>query len=99
MYRITITDDNGFEQCIKTDGFSLLTRDSEKGGVACGVACMTKLSIHSNKEAAAFIAFIAALEKTKLAIARAAEVPDDILNKLCDMAKRLPDTEGEHTVD
>lgn len=30
MYRITITDDNGFEQCIKTDGFSLLTRDSER---------------------------------------------------------------------
>lgn len=94
MYRITITDDNGFEQCIKTDGFSLLTRDSEKGGVACGVACMTKLSIHSNKEAAAFIA---ALEKTKLTIARAAEVPDDILNKLCDMAKRPPDTNVKHT--
>lgn len=92
MYRITITDDNGFEQCIKADGFSLLTQDSEKGGVAC----MTKLSYHSNKEVAAFIA---ALEKTKLTIARAAGVPDDILNKLCAKAKRLPDTEVEHTVD
>lgn len=91
MYRITITDDNGFEQCIKTDGFSLLTRDSEKGGVAC----MTKLTVNSNKEVAAFIA---ALEKTKLTIARAAEVPDDILNKLCGMAKRLPDTNVKHTI-
>ena len=94
MYRITITDDNGFEQCIKTDGFSLLTRGLEKGGGACGVACMTKLSMHSNKEAAAFIA---ALEKTKLAIARAAEVSDDILNKLCDMAKQPPDTNVKNT--
>jgi hypothetical protein len=92
MYRITITDDNGFEQCIKTDGFSLLIRDSEKGGVAC----MTKLTIHSNKEVAALIA---ALEKTKLTIAREAAVPDHILNELCGMAKRLPDTEVEHTVD
>ena len=92
MYRITITDDNGFEQCIKTDSFSLLTRDSEKGGVAC----MTKLTIHSNKEVAALIA---ALEKTKLTIAREAAVPDHILNELCGMAKRLPDTEVEHTVD
>lgn len=92
MYRITITDDNGFEQCIKTDGFSLLIRDSEKGGVAC----MTKLTTHSNKEVAALIA---ALEKTKLTIAREAAVPDHILNELCGMAKRLPDTEVEHTVD
>ena len=92
MYRITITDDNGFEQCIKTDSFSLLTQDSEKGGVAC----MTKLTIHSNKEVAALIA---ALEKTKLTIAREAAVPDHILNELCGMAKRLPDTEVEHTVD
>lgn len=92
MYRITITDDNGFEQCIKTDGFSLLTRDSEKGGVAC----TTKLSIHNNKEVATFIA---ALEKTKLTIARTAAVPGHILNELCGMAKRLPDTEVEHTVD
>lgn len=92
MYRITITDDNGFEQCIKTDSFSLLIRDSEKGGVAC----MTKLTIHSNKEVAALIA---ALEKTKLTIAREAAVPDHILNELCGMAKRLPDTEVEHTVD
>lgn len=92
MYRITIIDDNGFEQCIKTDGFSLLIRDSEKGGVAC----MTKLTIHSNKEVAALIA---ALEKTKLTIAREAAVPDHILNELCGMAKRLPDTEVEHTVD
>lgn len=92
MYRITITDDNGFEQCIKTDGFSLLIQDSEKGGVSC----MTKLTIHSNKEVAALIA---ALEKTKLTIAREAAVPDHILNELCGMAKRLPDTEVEHTVD
>jgi hypothetical protein len=92
MYRITITDDNGFEQCIKTDGFSLLIRDSEKGGVAC----MTKLTIHSNKEVAALIT---ALKKTKLTIAREATVPDHILNELCGMAKRLPDTEVEHTVD
>lgn len=92
MYKITITSDDGFEQCIKANGFSLLAQDSEKGGVAC----MTKLSYHSNKEVAAFIA---ALEKTKLTIARAAGVPDDILNKLCAKAKRLPDTEVEHTVD
>lgn len=92
MYRITITDDNGFEQCIKTDSFSLLIRDSEK----VGVACMTKLTIHSNKEVAALIA---ALEKTKLTIAREAAVPDHILNELCGMAKRLPDAEVEHTVD
>ena len=92
MYRITITDNNGFEQCIKTDGFSLLIRDSENSGVAC----MTKLTIHSNKEVAALIA---ALEKTKLTIAREAAVPDHILNELCGMAKRLPDTGVEHTVD
>lgn len=92
MYRITITDDNGFEQCIKTDSFSLLIRDSEKGGVAC----MTRLTIHSNKDVAALIA---ALEKTKLTIAREAAVPNHILNELCGMAKRLPDTEVEHTVD
>ena len=40
-----------------------------------------------------------ALEKTKLTIAREATVPDHILNELCGMAKRLPDTEVEHTVD
>lgn len=92
MYKITITSDDGFEQCIKANGFSLLAQDAEKGGVAC----TTKLSIHSNEEVAAFIT---ALEKTKLTIARAAAVPGHILNELCGMAKRLPDTEVEHTVD
>ncbi len=88
MYKITIKGEKGFKKQFKCEGFTLIALEET-------VASCTSLYPAKTVFKKMF-GILVALEKTKRDLAEAAHTsPDEVLEKVSEMVKQLPDTEAE----